>query len=171
MARRGPKGGPPLEKRVEVKERTKTALELRLAGWSVTSIAEHLGVHVTTVSRNITNELRNIPKEAAEEYRQRQLMQLDAMMKGIWDDATAGNDWKIDRMLAILESQRKLLGLEKLAEIEALKSAQGDAGVEAESMIGTLLDGLKSAYVAQKNRETDEAEAAEDLHVDDETDE
>lgn len=166
MARRGPQGGPPAEKRIEVQHLRRRAIELRSAGYSNLEVAETLGVTPPTASRYFTEGIRDIPKEAAEDYRQKQLLQLDQLLKAIWDGSRTGSKesvWMIDRALAIMERQAKLLGLEKLADIEAVKSLQGDASAEAESVMGTLIDGLKAAYVAQKGRETTpEGEVNED---------
>jgi len=165
MAKRGPQGGPPPEARIANQEARKKAIELRMAGHSNLEVAEILGVTPPTASRYFTQAIRDIPQEAAENYRQKQLLQLDELLKAIWGASRTGSKesvWMIDRALAIMERQAKLLGLEKLAEIEAMKAAQGDAGVEAESMIGTLLDGLKAAYVSQKERENADVEEDED---------
>lgn len=143
----------PITKRVEMAEKQRHALELRNAGHSLQHVADLYGVDKSTVSRWCSAALADIPREAADEFRQRQLLQLDDMLRGIWEDVINGNQLKIDRALAIMERQAKLTGLEDLAKIEALKAAKGDAGVEAESMIGTLIDGLKAAYVQQKQRE------------------
>ncbi|OHD15044.1 MAG: hypothetical protein A2Y38_25865 [Spirochaetes bacterium GWB1_59_5] len=154
-----------IEKRTDMAEKQRHALELRNAGRSLQFVADIYGVDQSTVSRWCSAAIKDIPREAAEEFRQRQLLQLDAMLEAIWDDVVSGNQLKIDRALAILERQAKLTGLEDLAKIEALKAAKGDAGVEAESMIGTLIDGLKAAYVKQKERATSDVD---DLDGDDE---
>ena len=112
-------------------EKQRHALELRLAGWSIQDIADLYGVDKSNASRWCSAAIRDIPKEAAEEYRQRQLLQLDILIKGIWNDASAGNDFKIDRILAIMERQAKLMGLDQLAAMQAARDMKGLPAVDA----------------------------------------
>lgn len=143
------------EQRTDMAEKQRHALQLRNSGWSVQDVADHYQVDKSTVSRWCTAAIADIPREEATEFRQRQLMQLDALMKTVWEPANnaknKGFEWKIDRALAIMERQAKLYGLDKLAEIEALKAAKSDPGEESGSMMSVLLEGLQNAYIAQKN--------------------
>lgn len=58
-----------------------------------------------------------------EEFRELELRRLDHAQKAIWQRVTAGNDWAIDRFLAIVDRRIKLLGLEAPAKAD-VKIAQ-----------------------------------------------
>ncbi|NKS29225.1 hypothetical protein GS534_00585 [Rhodococcus hoagii] len=118
--------GPKLEKRVETQERRRLALQLKLEGWSLQEIADdpRIDRDISSVSRYISESVKAIPQQAAEELVQMELERLDAMWKGIWADATHGDTWKIDRALAIMERRAKYLGLDGFTKPDNSKDAK-----------------------------------------------
>ncbi|AXK88605.1 Homeodomain-like domain-containing protein [Nocardia farcinica] len=141
------------EQRAGTQERRNRALELRLSGISQADIAEQMGVSRTTVSKWISHAIRDITRENAEEYIEIQQQRFDAMLAGIWNDATHGDTWKIDRALAIEDQRAKLLGLYKHAELKVVADAKGNVSEESKSMVGQLVEALHTAYTLDKNAE------------------
>ncbi|MDH6282818.1 hypothetical protein [Prescottella agglutinans] len=140
--------GVPLDKRVETQERRKLALQLKLEGWSLREIAEdpRIDRDMSVVSRYITDSVKAIPQQAAEEVIQMELARLDAMWKGIWADATHGDTWKIDRALAIMERRAKFLGLDGFVKPDTSK--------DAKSALQSFLSDVKTAVAeAEKGPE------------------
>ncbi|MCQ4136658.1 sigma-70 region 4 domain-containing protein [Rhodococcus rhodochrous] len=159
MAKRGPQGGPPLAKRVETQKRRNEALEMRLAGKSNLEIAAYFGVDPGTASRYVTQALKAIPQENAEEVLRQELQRLDRMWLGIWKDAINGQDFKIDRALAIMDRRAKYLGLDNFV--------QPDNSQDARAALASFLGDVKK----QVNGESaDEDEDLEDGTDEDEED-
>ncbi|WP_043654369.1 sigma factor-like helix-turn-helix DNA-binding protein [Nocardia thailandica] len=136
----------PVEKLVETQERRDRALQMRLAGKSQSEIAAEFGVSSSTVSRYITQAVAAITRENAEEYLALELSRLDAMWAGIWDDATHGDTWKIDRALAIIDQRAKLTGSYKTAELRAVAEAKATVGDDATSMVSQLVEALHTMH-------------------------
>lgn len=87
-------------------------------------IAKLMGVAVSTVSRYISDAIRDIPRENAEELIEIELQRLDKMLEGIYADATHGDTWKIDRALAIMDQRAKYLGLYDYKQPDQSKDAR-----------------------------------------------
>ncbi|MBF6394111.1 helix-turn-helix domain-containing protein [Nocardia farcinica] len=150
------------EQRAGTQERRNRALELRLAGTPQADIAEQMGVSRTTVSKWISHAIRDITRENAEEYIEIQQQRFDAMLAGIWNDATHGDTWKIDRALAIEDQRAKLLGLYKTAELKAIADAKGNVGEEAKSMVGQLVDVLHALHAQDQDDESEQPDVEDD---------
>jgi transcriptional regulator with XRE-family HTH domain len=140
----------PVETLVETQQKRNKALELRMAGKSQAEIAEELGVSSSSVSRYITHAVAAITRENAEEYLQLELSRLDALWAGIWNDATHGDTWKIDRALAIMDQRAKLTGRYKAAELQAIAEARGGVSAEATSMVGDFFGRLQELVAADE---------------------
>ncbi|WP_306365321.1 sigma factor-like helix-turn-helix DNA-binding protein [Nocardia sp. CC227C] len=146
MARKKSK---PVEESLEVQQRRKRALELRLAGKKQYEIAEIMGLHKSTISSYIQDALADVTREKAEEYLELELQRLDAMLAAIWPDIVSGErgaEWKIDRALAIMDQRAKLTGTYKAAELKAIADARGTVSTETSSMVGRFFDLLEKAY-------------------------
>ncbi|WP_029923874.1 sigma factor-like helix-turn-helix DNA-binding protein [Nocardia otitidiscaviarum] len=156
MARKKSK---PVEESLEVQQRRKRALELRLAGKKQYEIAEIMGLHKSTISSYIQDALADVTREKAEEYLELELQRLDAMLAAIWPDIVAGErgaEWKIDRALAIMDQRAKLTGTYKAAELKAIADAKGTVSTETTSMVGTffrMLETLHEADAASEDRD------------------
>jgi transposase len=167
MARKKTK---PVEQVLEVQERRKRALELRLSGMNQSQIAEEMGLHKSTISDYIQHALTNVTRERAEEYLELELSRLDAMLAAIWPrikelDTREQRDaqpWIIDRALAIMDQRARLTGVYKSAELKAIAEAKGTVSTETSSMVGRFFDALEKVY------EADNADAAERDDVTDE---
>ncbi len=100
---------------VERRLKAKKAVELRLAGASYGQIAERLGVTPSGAWRMVARELERVEKgveESAKELRRMELMRLDRMMLGLWQDAITGNAPSVDRILRIMERRAQILGID-----------------------------------------------------------
>ena len=98
-------------------ERRKEALELRALGYSYQAIADELGyANRGSAYKAVNQELKNIPREAAEHARELELGRLDEMQAAAMNGALAGDLFAIDRVVKIIESRSKLLGLYNLPD-------------------------------------------------------
>jgi hypothetical protein len=99
--------------KLAIRERQKTALELRLAGETFQSIADKLGYKSKHGSfRAVETALAEITKQPAESVRTMELERLDAMHAGFWPQAQAGDPMAAAACLKIQERRAKLLGLD-----------------------------------------------------------
>ncbi len=95
------------------KERTKDALELRIAGYTLEEIAASFGyASPSSVSKAIRRAIMETPAELAKELRTMEEFRLDGMQMAIWEKAEAGDLGAIDRVLKIMERRARLLGLD-----------------------------------------------------------
>ncbi|TDP29775.1 sigma factor-like helix-turn-helix DNA-binding protein [Nocardia ignorata] len=141
----------PVETLVETQQKRNRALELRIEGKSQAEIAQELGVSSSSVSRYITQAVKDITRENAEEYLQLELNRLDAMLAAIWPKiihAEEGQTWFIDRALAIMDQRAKLTGSYKAAELKAIAEAKGGVSAEATSMVGNFMGRLEELVAA-----------------------
>ena len=121
---------------------------LRKTGISYDAIAATLGYKGRSGAyKAVITALRDITREPAEELRSLELERLDAMLSGIWEKATTGDTWAIDRAIRLMERRAALLGLDapqkreerrevvfrQIAEREALSRGLDPAVVLAEA--------------------------------------
>ncbi|MFC4128908.1 sigma factor-like helix-turn-helix DNA-binding protein [Nocardia rhizosphaerae] len=143
----------PVETLVETQRKRNRALELRMEGKSQAEIAEELGVSSSSVSRYISQAVKEITRENAEEYLTIELGRLDFLWDLVHPDLKAkdkGYEWKIDRALAIMDQRAKLTGSYKAAELRVIADAKGNVSGEAESMVGQLVDVLHALHAAHE---------------------
>lgn len=141
----------------ETQRKRNLALEMRLAGKTQQQIAAETGWSKQTVSLYIKEALAAVTRENAEELAEIMNQRFDAMLAGIWEDATHGDTWKIDRALAIDDQRARLFGLYKTAEIRAAADAKGNVGEAAKSMVDKLVAAFGMAQ-AQDQNENEDAE-------------
>ncbi|MGY1946583.1 helix-turn-helix domain-containing protein [Nocardia asiatica] len=164
MARKNPHSP---EKLAETQRNRNLALELRLAGKTQKQIAEETGWSKQRVSVYIRDAIKDITRENAEEYVEIMNQRFDAMLAGIWNDATHGDTWKIDRALAIEDQRARLLGLYKTAELKAVADAKGNVAEDASSMVSALVAAFdtyaqgKAQADPEDGDDTDEQDEAE----------
>lgn len=93
---------------------------MRIAGASPEEIAQAVGVHITTVYRALSREMKECnerSRELAEHYRDLELARLDRLQRAIWQMAIGAqggtpNLQAMDRVLAIMTRRAALLGLD-----------------------------------------------------------
>jgi hypothetical protein len=105
--------------RIFAAERHVRAIELRKAGVTFQQIADQLGyANAAGAHKAVTTALREMLREPTEELRALEVARLDHMLLGIWQKATSGGTWEIDRALKIMERRAALLGLDAPKRIE-----------------------------------------------------
>ena len=112
-------GGNPAWKKLKAADRRDMALELAIAGLNYNQIGDKLGCSRQRAFQIVHEELARLAEQTrgkTEIYRRRQLERLDTMLKGVWDQATAGDLQAIDRVAKLLDREAKLLGLDKPAQ-------------------------------------------------------
>ena len=115
-------------------EKRAEALELRAMGYNYQAIADEVGYGSRGAAHKaVAQELRNIPREAAEQAREMELGRLDDMQMAAMNGAMAGDLFAIDRVVKIIESRARLLGLYNLPD-------NSDPGAEQarQALIGFL---------------------------------
>lgn len=121
----------PIGTRIDAQQKRAQALELRRSGATFQQIADALGyANAGTVHRMVRQALAAIPVEAAEAYRAEELDRLDALQRGLWPAARSGNVRAAEACLRVMESRRKLLGLDAPTRIDAKVSSELDAEIE-----------------------------------------
>lgn len=135
-------------------EKRAEALELRAMGYNYQAIADEVGYGSRGAAHKaVAQELRNIPREAAEQAREMELGRLDDMQMAAMNGAMAGDLFAIDRVVKIIESRARLLGLYNLPD-------NSDPGAEQarQALIGFLQ--VASEAVAPKVEPLPDAEEA-----------
>jgi len=108
-----PKRRRPTPTNVATADRMRQALELRKAGVTFEQIATRLGFSDRGAAyKAICRALEETLTEPAEELRTLETERLDRLLLAVWKPALEGDLKAVDRVLRILESRRKLLGLD-----------------------------------------------------------
>lgn len=109
-------------RRLEAAERQVQALELRKAGVSFSRIAQQLGYKDgSTAYHAVERALLAIKQEPTDAVRQLSLERLDRMLVAVWQKAIGGDLLAVDRVLKIEERRAKLLGLDRLDEVDIME--------------------------------------------------
>ena len=122
------------QRRKTAAEKRAEALELRALGYSYQAIADEVGYASKGAAHNaVAKGLADIPREAAEQARELELGRLDDLQMAAMNGAMAGDLFAIDRVVKIVESRAKLLGLYNLPD-------NSDPGAEAakQALLGFL---------------------------------
>ncbi|KKM17461.1 hypothetical protein LCGC14_1675500 [marine sediment metagenome] len=94
--------------------RADKAIELRLAGWTLGEIARELGYSGTpAVSRAVSRRRKRILSPLIAEERKMQCDRLDAMLKGLWEQAITGDVKAVQSVLGIMARRASVMGLDK----------------------------------------------------------
>ena len=118
------------EQKVEIAERRKRALDLRLAGLSFRAIAKAEGVSHATIISDIKEALADIPRSSAEELRQVESARLDQLQRAIWGDALKGDLGAVDKAVKIIDRRARLLGLDAPQQVQVSSDVDLDATAE-----------------------------------------
>ena len=90
-------------------------MQLRVAGWAVWQIAEHVGISITNVHNHIFDQLsswRDMTQEMSNELRELEVQRLDEFLRALWPKIQTGNPRAIETALKVSERRAKLLGLD-----------------------------------------------------------
>jgi hypothetical protein len=100
-------------KAIKAQDTAMRALELRKAGATYEAIAQMMGYSSKSTAFNAVNRLMTSTKrEGSREAFEMELRRLDDLLMALWPAARQGELPAIDRTLRIMESRRKLLGLD-----------------------------------------------------------
>lgn len=98
---------------VKAADRMRQALELRMAGYTYDAIAEQLGYRNRSGAYlAVDRALKATLREPADHVRELEQDRLDRLQRGVWDEAVAGNEFKIDRVLKIMQRRAEMLGID-----------------------------------------------------------
>lgn len=119
-------------------EVTRKCLELRLAGGTLESIGNVVGIHKSNVSRRIKRALADIPKPEADELRTLENERLNAMQMAIWRQVKEGHLGAVDRAIRISERRSRLNGLDAPQQVDL-----GARAVDIESVARDIMGALE----------------------------
>ena len=116
------RNSPTAQRRIEAKERSLKALELRKTGMRYEAIAKQLGYTSRgTAHKAVMKELELLAQECQEEaakVRDLELARLDELYLKAWEAVEDGNIAAIDRCLRVQERRAKLLGLDAAEKVD-----------------------------------------------------
>ena len=98
-----------------IQARRLQALELRKQGYSYRTIADTIGVNVSTAYYDVQESLkilRELEMEKAEDVRGIEMERLDRLLLACWERAIDGDDKSVRACLSIMERRAKLMGLD-----------------------------------------------------------
>jgi hypothetical protein len=99
-------------KAIKRKQKEAEVLTYRLAGHSFAAIGKQLSCSPDTAHRMATAAMAKIvPVETAQEVLKAELLKLDAMATGVYENAIHGEPAAIDAMLSIMRLRGRYLGL------------------------------------------------------------
>lgn len=114
------KGGPrPGVTDEDRKAETITMLQLRQSGASYEAIGKQVGLSAHTVWSRIKTVMDAQPVPEAQYLRDMEVMRLDSLDKALEDGIRDGDVQAVNAARQLSESRRKLLGLDRPAQIEA----------------------------------------------------
>lgn len=99
--------------RVRREERKRVALDYRKQGYSYTEIAKLMKEPMNTVYDLVVEALKAITREPAEQLLELELARVDTLLKGVYKDASKGNDTKIASSVRLMDKRHRLLGLDR----------------------------------------------------------
>lgn len=99
-------------RRMDTAERQRRACELRRSGATYEQIGRALGKDKNNVRKDVLNAIAAIPREAAEEVLQLELLRLDGLWLGVWPKAKTGDVQAIRAAVAIMDRRAAYLGLD-----------------------------------------------------------
>lgn len=97
-------------------ERRAKALTLRKAGLSYPQIGKKLGVSYQTAYRDVTKELKEIPREAADALRHLECERLDNLQTRLEIELQNGHIAAAMPLIRVIERRARMLGLDQPSE-------------------------------------------------------
>ena len=145
-------------------KRRREVLRLRKAGATYEAVADTLrrrhgsdalpnGWDRAYAAKDVSRELeklRSVNEETAEDLRALEVERLDRMLRGLWDDAAAGDTDAVSAALRVQERRAKLLGLDAATqrlEVEQNVNVRAEI-VELRAVIMGALSGFPEARQA-----------------------
>jgi transposase len=143
----------------EIQARRAEVGRLRRLGHSYRDIAITLNTSMTTVFKDVKAMNAQWREQAAidtDAERQLDLERIDAMILGLQGKAERGDEWKVDRVVRLLERRAALLGLDAprrtVVESRQAEPLRIDLAVERRENLSRLGEEDLAALVAMKRR-------------------
>lgn len=105
-------------------------IQLRLAGLEYEQIAEKVGVTAATVAQDVRKALDAAITNAGMDLRAVQLTRYENIISTLWPMVRNGNMTAIQRLLAVMEAQNRLMGVDAPTKI-APTNPEGDKSYDA----------------------------------------
>lgn len=129
----------PLRKKMEVGEKTRRAMSLKLSGASYAQIAQHLGYSDASAARKaVMRGMKNAEQENAGELRRIHYSRLEHMLMLLWPDVNAKDMPSINTALSVMDRMERLYGLNAAERLE----------VSGGTQTVIVADGDKASYIA-----------------------
>lgn len=112
---------------LHIADRSRKAKDMRVLGYTYDQIADHLGVSVATVRKDIKRYMDTYPREHAEEYRQYQIEQIEMAMRKLAPRVNKGEPKAIDLWYKGVDRLMKLTGTYQPAEDNTGEQGARDA--------------------------------------------
>lgn len=126
-------------RRIEAVEKRKRALQLRKAGATYDQIASQVGYsNRGGAYRAVMQELRDLPRDDAEDVFALETERLDQVLMALWPTAMKGNVRSAETVIRVMERRAKLLGLDKPVKV----SHDGSVSVRYE-LVGIETEDLR----------------------------
>lgn len=123
----GRRTGQALPNRARIAEQQAEALRLRLAGWTVRRIADHLHVSETTAWGRLDAAMADLVNPLAEQMRVIEGARLDALQAAHWDAAVSGKNLRAaEYVLRLIDRRAKLFALDGPIEVNVTETDQTD---------------------------------------------
>lgn len=115
-----PQGSTSGPRAIKTAEREAQAVELRLAGVSLTQIAKSVGYTDASSARKAIMRVLSemLPEETRQEARQRELATLDRLQAAHFGPAMVGDDKSARIVLSCVKGRRELLGLDAPVQLD-----------------------------------------------------
>ena len=120
---------------VVIQHQIDTVLEHRLAGRSIRTIAELMGISRSTVQRRQDAGIAQLPVQNAEQLRKVELARLDSYLAALDDRVRAGDPASVQAALRVSDRRAKLLGLDAPVELHATVTELTEAEAELQQML------------------------------------
>lgn len=136
---------------VQTEQRRKEITRMRIAGYTLQQIADHLGITKQSVHEHVKAVISSdheATKELAAEYREIELQRLEALHQAYSGTAAGGDDKAASVVLKAADQRAKLLGL-YVTKTE-VTGANGGA-IKTEASVGPDLSKLTDDQLAQLN--------------------
>ena len=117
-------------------ERRNKVATLLLGHTPTVVMAQILGADRGTIAddvKAIRLEWKQERAEAFDRYSAEELAKLEALERVVWPKAMEGNNWSIDRILAIMERRSRLIGLDAPIQVKQdVTMYDGDSDLDRE---------------------------------------
>jgi len=129
------------DKKMTAFERQQEALRLRAQGKNYDDIAAALGYASRAGAfKSVKSAMQRCQHEGVVEMRTLELARLDALLEGVWSNATSGDPKAINAALRIAERRASLLGLDAPSRLEISRLLESSGWARVRSAVTSALE-------------------------------